>query len=408
MSATPLASTAAADRRSALLLATSPPGAAAGSSARVALVLEALREQFARVDVVSLSTRGDDQRVAPDVRLVSWSGPRSRWGYAASLAMGGSTFVGVRASKLSQRLGGLTRDGELLPAYDLVWSHFLITAPAGVSVPAAKRVLDADLALGAVAHRAAQKPGLGWAERTYLRLDAAAIARRERHLCARFDQIVVASELERERLGDVERPVAVVPNAVDDQRVVPTPAEARAGLLFVGSLDYEVNVEAVAFLVQRVFPQVRARLPGAELTIVGRNPSDELIRLTRAPGVTLIADAPTLEPHYAKARVVLAPLLSGGGTRIKVLEAMARALPIVATPTGIEGLSIRHGDGALVAPDASGLAEHCLVLLQDDDLADRLGQSAHAVWSQNHRPSAARGAILSVLDSLSADRARAQ
>jgi glycosyltransferase involved in cell wall biosynthesis len=117
--------------------------------------------------------------------------------------------------------------------------------------------------------------------------------------------------------------------------------------------------------------------------------------------VELIGDAPSLEPHYAGASLALAPLISGGGTRIKVLEAMARALPIVATPGGVEGIDLEHGISALIADDPREYAEHCLTVLGDESLARRIGESAHAVWSREHQPAVAREAILGVIDSLS-------
>jgi glycosyltransferase involved in cell wall biosynthesis len=384
----------------ALLLATSPPRGASGSSSRAALVLEALEERFSRVDVVSMSAPGDERRVDPAAHLIPWPPVQSRGAYATGLVRGGSPFVGLRASRLSQRLRELTERGQLSRAYDLVWSHFAITAPAGLSVPASCRVLDADFALGAAAQRIIGWPGARRLQRVYLRLDAAAITRREQGLCAMFDHIVVASELERHRLGHVGPPITVVPNAVPGPGTGLAPADLREGLLFVGSLDYDVNVAAVELLLREIFPRVRSQLPSAELTIVGRNPSDELVRLAEAPGVTLVPNAPSLDSFYSKARAVVAPLMSGGGTRIKVLEAMASSLPIVATPAGIEGLHLGHGSSALVATEPGQFAKQCIAVLEDAALADRLGRSAHSVWSREHRPSVAHAGFSQVVDSV--------
>lgn len=385
----------ATEGSSALLLSTSPPGGAAGSSARAGIVFDALRARFSVVDAVSMSASGDQQRAAAGVHLLPWPSSSSRWAYARSLARGGSAFVGVRG-RLSTRLREMAADGQLRPTYDLIWSHFLITAPAALSVPARVRVLDADFALGAAARRAVGGPS--FIQRTYLRLDAVAITRRERRLCGMFDLVTVASALERERLGDVARPVSVVPNVVPEPPPVSERSEVRDGLLFVGTLDYDANIDAVRYLVADVFPRVQVRVPTAQLTIVGRNPDWMTRRLAEAPGVRLVADAPSVEPFYATARAVVVPLRAGGGTRIKVLEAMARSLAIVATPAGIEGLRLHHGDDALVAADAAGLAAHCVALLQDPTLADRLGRGAHAVWNTDHRPSIAHEAILRALD----------
>jgi polysaccharide biosynthesis protein PslH len=402
MSADPRTAPAGGARGSALLLSSSAPGAAAGSASRVALVLDALHDRFSNVDIVSLAARGDEQRAPADVHLVPWAEQPSRRRYATALARGGSAFVGVRESGLKTRLTQLQQEGSLRNSYELIWSHFLIMAPAALSVPGHYRVLDADMALGAAARRAAVRPDHGWRQRLYLRLDAAATTRRERQLVAQFPRVVVASELERERLGPGPHPVCVVPNAVAVDSTARPPGRRGNYLLFVGALDYGPNLEAVSFLVDEVIPYVRARMPAAELRIVGRNPSPEVVQLTAAADVELIGDAPSLEPHYAGARVAVAPLISGGGTRIKVLEAMARALPIVATPGGVEGIHLQHGISALIADDPREFAEHCLTVLRDESLARRLGGSAHAVWRLEHQPAVAREAILGVIDSLPA------
>lgn len=385
--------------RAALLLAISPPGGATGSGGRVALVLETLKEKFSRVDVVSMAEPGDELRADQAVHLVPRRSIRSRWAATKGLLQGGSPFVAVRATGLTERLRDLTDVGDLLPAYDLVWSHFLATAPTGLTVPAARRVLDADFAVGAAAKRAARL-GVRRRQRIYLTLDAAAITRREQRLCGMFEHVVVVSELERSRLGQVGAPVTVVPNAVAGPSSQPAAAALRTGLLFVGSLDYDVNEAAVELLIREVLPHVRSQLPSAELTIVGRNPSDELVMLARAARVKLVANAPSLDSFYSNARAIVAPLRGGGGTRIKLLEAMASSLAIVGTPTAIDGLELRHGSSALVAADPAQLAEYCVAVLKDTALADRLGQNAHAVWSRDHQPTAARAAFSQVLESV--------
>lgn len=390
--------------RGALLLTTHPPGSGTGSGVRARLTLQALRTCCDHVDAVSFAFPSEWPFADSGVHLVPRPAPAGRWAYLAALGAGGSPFVEEREGRLVDHVRRLVAEGALRDRYDLVWSHFAVMARAGLAVEAARRVLDVDSSLGAATRRGAREAGGTPAQRLYHRLDAAAVACEERRRCDVHDRVVVASERERGCLATIRPPVTVIANATS---TVGGPAgdRERGGLLFVGSLDYLPNVEAVGFLVGEVLPRLRARRPDARLTLAGRNPGRELEALARDAGVRLVAGAPSLEPLYAGARAVVAPLWLGGGTRIKVIEAMAWALPIVATPVAVEGLDLRHGESVLLADDAEGFAGHCAAVLADPDLAARLGRRAREVWWARHRPEAVRGAVAAVVEELLAPAA---
>ena len=111
-------------------------------------------------------------------------------------------------------------------------------------------------------------------------------------------------------------------------------------LLFLGSLDWRPNLDAVGLLLDAVFPAVRRRIPDATLALVGRKPPDWLRRrAAEAAGVELFADVPDVRPHLAAAAALVVPLRAGGGSRLKILEALAAGVPVVSTAVGAEGLS---------------------------------------------------------------------
>jgi glycosyltransferase involved in cell wall biosynthesis len=147
-------------------------------------------------------------------------------------------------------------------------------------------------------------------------------------------------------------------------------------------------------------PRVRAVVPDAELDVAGRNPTAEVIALCAVPGVRLHADAPSLDPVYAQARLVVAPLRLGGGTRMKIVEALARGAPVVATPTAAEGLRANPGRDIVLADDADAFARACIRLLEDPAAAAAIGAAGRAIWERDHRPEAARAAIRTLLDEL--------
>jgi glycosyltransferase involved in cell wall biosynthesis len=158
------------------------------------------------------------------------------------------------------------------------------------------------------------------------------------------------ARLIREQFAD--RPVAVVDNGVDVETFRPQRDVDRDPyhLLFLGSLDWRPNLDAVELLLERIFPPVLARVPRARLSIVGRRPPHWLRqRCARLPNVHLVPDVPDVRPFLASCGLLLVPLRVGGGTRLKILEALACETPVLTTPLGAEGLDRRPDEHLLLA-----------------------------------------------------------
>ena len=152
------------------------------------------------------------------------------------------------------------------------------------------------------------------------------------------------SLLMQERFGVNE--VQVVDNGVDTGFFKPQRDVDRdpARLLFLGSLDWRPNQDGVDLLLNDVFPKVRAQVPNATLAIVGRHPPDWMRTQAKAtPGVQLFADVPDVRPHLARCGMLAVPLRIGGGSRLKILEALASGTPVVSTRIGAEGLKLTPG-----------------------------------------------------------------
>jgi glycosyltransferase involved in cell wall biosynthesis len=167
--------------------------------------------------------------------------------------------------------------------------------------------------------------------------------------------------------------VDLVPNGVDCaalRRRDDQPAEPV--ILFLGSLDYGANVDALRVLVEEVVP--RLGTTGASLLVVGSNPRPAVRRLLARSSrpAELVANAPSVEEQFLRARVLAVPLRFGGGTRLKILEALARGVPVVSTPVGCEGLDVEPGAELLVAPDPARFAAALDRVLADGELAGRL------------------------------------
>jgi glycosyltransferase involved in cell wall biosynthesis len=149
--------------------------------------------------------------------------------------------------------------------------------------------------------------------------------------------------------------------------------------LLLGSLDWRPNQDAVDLLLDRVFPAVREAEPNAQLDIVGRRPPDRLRRRVRAmANVELFANVADVRPYLARSGVLAVPLRIGGGSRLKILEALAMRLPVVSSAVGAEGLDLGPEESLLVVPTAEELAEGLVRCIRDPDTAQALADRGRA------------------------------
>jgi glycosyltransferase involved in cell wall biosynthesis len=153
--------------------------------------------------------------------------------------------------------------------------------------------------------------------------------------------------------------VDVVENGIDrDQFESVTPRHDSRRILFVGALDWRPNLDAIRLLIDGIFPAVRVREPAARLDIVGRNPPSWLVaRADRHEGVCLHADVPDVRPYLARSGMLAVPLRIAGGSRLKILEALACGLPVVSTQVGAEGLRLEPGKHLTVVPGVEQMAD---------------------------------------------------
>jgi glycosyltransferase involved in cell wall biosynthesis len=164
------------------------------------------------------------------------------------------------------------------------------------------------------------------------------------------------------------RRVAVVDNGVDTTFFRPMPEVPRDPhrAVFVGSLDWRPNLDAVDILLNAIWPKVATAKPYAALSIVGRKPPDALRRrVEQMPGVELHADVPDVRPHLARSGLLAVPLRVGGGSRLKILEALATGLPVVSTRIGAEGLLLQPGIHLDVVSDVDRMADAILAAMND-------------------------------------------
>lgn len=174
-------------------------------------------------------------------------------------------------------------------------------------------------------------------------------------------------------------PMMAIPNGVDLEYFAPQPAERDPdAIVFTGMQSYRPNSDAVLFFHSRVMPRLLADRPRAHLYVVGQQPPAEVTRLS-GPNLTVTGKVHDVRPYLARASVVVAPLRMGGGTRLKILEALAMGKAVVSTTIGCEGLALRHGEHLLVADEPAEFAAHVARLCAEPDLAMELGARGRAV-----------------------------
>jgi glycosyltransferase involved in cell wall biosynthesis len=197
----------------------------------------------------------------------------------------------------------------------------------------------------------------------------------------RVDGVAVTSEREVHTVaGHAPAAVtAVVPNAVDPDHFQPDHGREDPGsMLFMGTLDYRPNVDAVEYLLEEILPAVRAVRPDAALTIVGQGEPQALERF-RQPGVTVTGRVPDVRPWLARAAVAVVPVRIGGGTRLKVVEALSMEKAVVSTTLGCEGLAVTPGTHVLLADGVMDFAAAVARVLAAPEEYRRLGAAGRAL-----------------------------
>lgn len=283
----------------------------------------------------------------------------------------------------------LRREAENLLAgesFDLVVCDFVQMARNAIGLPAAAKVLFEHNVEAQIFQRHAQQDK-GWLRRRYMHYQWQKMRRFEAEAGREFETVIAVSEQDREtyqRDYGWEH-VRVIDTAVDLDYFRPDPAAEQAQrVVFVGSMDWLPNQDGIQHFVTNIWPAIRQSCPHAEFRVVGRNPSPTIQSLGAMPGVEIVGTVPDIRPYLAEAAVVVVPLLVGGGTRLKIFEAMAMQKAIVSTPLGAEGLQVTSGEDLLLAEANAEFADGVIELLQNADKRRQMATAARLLVQENY------------------------
>jgi len=325
-----------------------------------------------------------------DVRSVPWkpTAARSVLGALATRSLSAGRFF---SSELVAEVRAAAAEGPV----DLLQVEYMQMAPLARDVRAARRVLDlhnVESALMRSYGRTVRGPSALMAY-----ADAALLAAMERKASRSFDTIVVVSERERHRLPAASPGLLVCPNGRDPNPSCPLQPASTPTVAFVAALGWAPNVDAALWFAREVWPEVVRRLPSARLLLVGRSPAPSVQALASS-SVEVSGTVADVLPFLAQARLAVAPLRSGGGTRLKILEALDAGRPVVATSVAVDGLEDLVGRGVVVADDAQTMAEVVSSLLDDPEAVTALGKVGHDAVCASHSWDAALEPLLATVN----------
>lgn len=224
-------------------------------------------------------------------------------------------------------------------------------------------------------------------KRSYFRQQWQRMLAFEKEACQKCDGVVAVSEedarLFREELK-LRNVLGAVPTGVDVKFFSDVKRERKPrSIVFLGSMDWMPNIDAVEYFTNEIFPLLKKDFPETKFTIVGRNPPEKVRRLATAdPNVRVTGTVDDVRPFVAESEVMIVPLRVGGGTRIKIFEAMANAIPVVSTAIGAEGLPVKHGEHILLADSPDDFSRCIAQLFRSAEERERIGQNGLSLVSE--------------------------
>jgi sugar transferase (PEP-CTERM/EpsH1 system associated) len=287
------------------------------------------------------------------------------------------TWARYRHPRFIAHVQDALREGR----YDVIHCDHVQVAHAFAGLATAPRVLNAHNVESQLIRRIAAEARPWW-RRMAIGWQASKVLEAERRAYRLFDRCLAVSTVDA---AEIERlvpgtAVSIVPNGVDLSRFTPCVGQGTPHLMaFTGAMDWLPNVDGVRFFVREILPRIRQHDAEAQLSVVGSNPSDSLMRELAGATVRFTGTVEDVRPYLAQARLVVVPLRAGGGTRLKILEAWALGKPVVSTTIGAEGLPAEDGKNIALADSPEAFAQRAVQLLNDAGAAEQLGAAGRRV-----------------------------
>jgi polysaccharide biosynthesis protein PslH len=350
-----------------------------------------------RVTVLTTHGPGDDpvgleQQLAHCERVVSFPHTIPKRGsgrWAAALAR--SWFSRLPLDLWKCRVPALEREvrrtlQDTTDRFDLCIADFLVATPNipfGTSMPVVHFSHNVEHRLWQRLCEAETRP---W-RRALLEIEWRKMRRSEAHVCANAELTIAVSELDRDTFAALapRARVRAVATGVDTSYFQPSEAMQKPNAItFTGAMDWYPNEDGILDFITTTLPLIQREIPDASLTVVGRTPSARLLELNGRNGVLVTGTVDDVRPYMAEAMVYVVPLRIGGGTRLKIFEALAMGKAVVATTIGAEGLPLVDGEHFVATDSSAKFADAVVSLLRDSARRAALGTAGRRLVEQNY------------------------
>jgi glycosyltransferase involved in cell wall biosynthesis len=211
----------------------------------------------------------------------------------------------------------------------------------------------------------------------------------EQKMCQNFDKILVMSEIDKNRLLMLNQNlhIRVVPNGVDTENIqAKIKREDANSLLFIGWMKHQANRDAMTLFLNQIFPLISKAIPNTKLYVVGQHTPKNIVNLAKSnPNIICTGYVKDVRDYLYKCTTYICPVRISGGTRLKILEAMAAGIPVVSTAIGAEGLNVTADENILIADSPEEFAEATLKLLRNHELRERIAHNARILVEENYQ-----------------------
>ena len=263
--------------------------------------------------------------------------------------------------------------------FELVYADQLNMAQYAQNLNGARKILDEHNALWLLYQRLwkTMPPG---PKKWILARDWRLLKRYEGKICDEFDVVLAVSDEDRQALQEAighDAPIKVIPITVDIDELKPVKRKPVGNhILYVGTLFWPPNVDGILWFIREVFPLIRQRMPDVQFDIIGARPPREIINYSSAENhINVTGYVKDLTPYLQQSRLMVVPLRAGGGMRVKILNNLAQAIPVVTTSIGCEGIAVEHGKHLLIADSPQDFAEAVIALMESPQKAQELGEN---------------------------------